>query len=184
MTAEGVAILFVVVAVGVAVGALVIHEARQRRRDAVLIGLLSSFGPAVVEGKRDPHSLVAWAEVARTARLVFPDAFCRLDNAAGGRFPFSPTSIDAAHARWTADWLAWERQHDLEYKNRANQAEGDVLATDREGSEELRSRLAAITQEKLQTYQDRYEHYVRVGKAIAALAESSDTERDAPRPST
>lgn len=158
--------LLIVVVAGI--GALHLLDARRRRHDAILIGLLSSFGPAVVAGKSDPEHLVAWAEVTDTARALFPEAFARLDAAAGGRFPFSQELIEAAHSRWTADWLAWERQHDLEYRQRTNDAESRVDASD---GEVLRDRIAAITQEKLQTYQARYEHYVRVGKAIASLTE-------------
>lgn len=170
MTAELVGVLFV--AVAATIGGLMVREARQRRRDAVLLGLLSSFGPAVAAAKQDPHDLVAWSEVAQTARSLFPNAFQRLDSAAGGRFPFSGKLIEATHARWTADWLAFERQHDLEYKRRSADAEAEALASGIEEGEGLRTRLAAITQEKFQTYQDRYEQYVRVGKAIAALGES------------
>ena len=160
------------VAVVAGIGLLVLLEVRHRRRDAVLVGLLSSFGPAVAAGRADPERLVAWADLARTARRVFPEAFTQLDLAAGGRFPFSRELIEEAHARWTADWLAWERQHDLEYKRRASDAEAAVAGS--ETADTQRERLAAINQEKLQTYQDRYEHYVRVGKAIAALNEGND----------
>ena len=153
-------------------GALVAREARRRRRDAVLMGLLSGLGPAAAAGRVDPERLVAWTEVVRAARRLFPDAFAELDAAAGGRFPFSQELIEAAHARWTAEWLAWERQHDLAYRQRTREAETSPEASGADG-EALKERLAAITQEKLQTYQDRYEHYVRVGKAIAALEEGA-----------
>ncbi len=39
------------------------------------------------------------------------------------RFPFGPDQIQNAHARWTADWLAWELVHDTEYKLKAAAAE-------------------------------------------------------------
>ena len=163
-------VLALIVAV---LGILVVREARQRRRDAVLLSLLSALGPAVLDSKASPERLVAWAEVARTARSLFPDAFTQLDAAAGGQFPFSQQLVEAAHARWTADWLAWERQHDLKYKQRAAEVESEHEAAGESERNALRDRLAAITQEKLQTYQDRYEHYVRVGKAIAALDEKT-----------
>lgn len=168
--------LLVVVVAGV--GIVVLVEIRRRRRDAALLDLLSSFGPAVAAGRADPEQLVAWADVARTARSLFPDSFARLDAAAGGRFPFSRDLIEAAHARWTARWLAWERQHDLEYRRRTNEAESQPTQDAEEG-DLRRQQLAAIAQEKLQTYQDRYEHYVRVGKAIAALNED---DRPSPDP--
>ena len=169
MSAPLLGVLIVAVA---GIGALAIREARQRRRDAVRIGLLSTFGPAAVAGKADPERLVAWAEVVQTARRLFPDECAELDAAAGGHFPFSPELIEAAHARWTADWLAWERQHDLEYRRRAREVEAMADTQTAGDPDAIRERLAAVTQEKLQTYQDRYEHYVRVGKAIAALEEN------------
>lgn len=149
-------------------------EARRRRRERLLLELLAAFGPAVAAARADPQRFVAWSEVARTARALFPGAFAQLDAASGGRFPFSRAAVEAAHARWTADWLAWERRHDIEYKERAAAAESALAQAGDEQAEALRARLAAVNQEKLQTYQERYEQYVRVGKAIAALEEPTD----------
>ena len=154
--------------------ALLLTEMRWRRQEATLLQLLAAFGPAVAAGHADPERFVAWSEVARTARALFPEAFARLDAASGGRFPFSRQAVEAAHARWTADWLAWERRHDLEYKERAAAAESALAEADKDAAEALRARLAAVNQEKLQTYQDRYARYVRVGKAIAALEDGTD----------
>lgn len=153
--------------------ALIASEARRRRRDRILLSLLATLGPAVAAGRTDPERLVAWSEVARAARALFPEAFARLDAAGGGSFPFSRAAIAAAHARWTADWLAWERRHDLEFKQRAAAVEAELAEATGGEAEQVRARLAAVNQEKLQTYQDRYEHYVRVGKAIAALEDRS-----------
>ena len=157
-----------------ALGLLLLLEARRRRREQVLLQLLSGLGQAVVAARSDPEALVAWAEVARTARAAFPEASAKLDAAAGGRFPFSRELIEAAHARWTADWLAWERQHDVEYKERVAAAEQALDAAPEGGQAALQLRLAAVNQEKLQTYQEHYEHYVRVGKAIGAIGETLD----------
>lgn len=173
MTGAGLLAVVVLLAAGVGV-ALLLPELRRRRREQALLQLLATFGPAVAAGHADPERFVAWSEVARTARALFPDAFARLDTASGGRFPFSRQAVEAAHARWTADWLAWERQHDLEYKERAAAAESALAGADPDAAEALRARLAAVNQEKLQTYQDRYERYVRVGKAIAALENGPD----------
>ena len=155
-------------------GAALLLDVRRRRREQALLQLLAGLGPAGVAARSDPEALVAWAAVARAARNTFPEASARLDAAAGGRFPFSRELVEAAHARWTADWLAWERQHDLEYKERAAAAESALAKADGDAVETLRARLAAVNQEKLQTYQDRYARYVRVGKAIAALEDGSD----------
>ena len=65
--------------------------------------------------------------------------------------------------------MSWERQHDLDYKQRASTAEAELTRAGETDAATVRARLAAIDQEKLQTYQERYEEYVRVGKAIAAL---------------
>ena len=163
----------VLLAAGLGV-ALLLPELRRRRQEATLLQLLATFGPAVAAGQADPERFVAWSEVARTARALFPEAFARLDAASGGRFPFSRQAVEAAHARWTADWLAWERRHDLEYKERAAAAESALAQAEGDAADALRARLAAVNQEKLQTYQDRYERYVRVGKAIAALEDGVD----------
>ena len=173
MTGSGLLAIVVLLAAG-AGGALLLSELRQRRRQQTLLQLLATFGPAVAAGHADPERCVPWSEVAQTARALFPEAFARLDAASGGRFPFSRRAVEAAHARWTADWLAWERQHDLEYKERAAAAESALANADGEAAAALRARLAAVNQEKLQTYQDRYARYVRVGKAIAALDDGVD----------
>ncbi len=153
---------------------LLLSELRRRRQEAALLHLLATFGPAVAAGQTDPERFVAWCAAARTARALFPEAFARLDAASGGQYPFSREAVEAAHARWTADWLAWERQHDLEYKERAAAAEAALEEAAGDAAEALRARLAAVNQEKLQTYQDRYARYVRVGKAIAALEDGGD----------
>ena len=158
--------------------ALLLLEMRRRREEQALLQLLSGLGPAAVAARADPEALVAWAAVARAARGLFPAASARLDAAAGGQFPFSREVVEAAHARWTADWLAWERQHDLEYKERAAAAEQALDAAAEDDAAALQLRLAAVNQEKLQSYQERYEHYVRIGKAISAIGEQLETGAD------
>ena len=91
-----------------------------------------------------------------------------LDRATGGTFPFSPEQIEAAHAQWTADWLAWELAHDTEYKLKAAIAEQE-LDGDRRGGPRRAARLDAIEREKLDLYQRRYADYVRTAKALQAL---------------
>ncbi len=85
----------------------------------------------------------------------------------GIAFPFGSERIQAAHAQWTADWLAWERTHDAEYKLKAAAVEEELARS--EGSPLVRARLDAIEREKLERYQRRYEEYVRIGKALQAL---------------
>ena len=87
---------------------------------------------------------------------------------AGGAFPFSHDRLQSAHAQWTADWLAWERTHDAEYKLKAAVVEQDIAVAG--SSAVLRARLDAVESEKLDLYQRRYQEYVRVAKALQALA--------------
>ena len=157
------------------IGALFLVEMRRRRLEQTIQNLLAALGPGVVAARADPEALVAWAEVARVARGAFPEACARLDAAAGGRFPFSHDLVEAAHARWTAEWLAWEQQHDVKYKERMAAAEQALDAAGEDEAAACQLRLAAVNQEKLQTYQERYEHYVRVGKAIGAIGDQLGT---------
>ena len=150
------------------IGVVLVRELRERRREDLRIRLIAVFAPAIAQARADPRGLVAWAEVARVTRKLFPEAFHRLDAVCEGRFPFSAALVEAAHAKWTSEWLAWERQHDLDYKRRASAAEAELSRAGETDPATVRARLAAIDQEKLQTYQERYEEYVRIGKAIAA----------------
>src|SRR5262249_23550026 len=89
-----------------------------------------------------------------------------IDRAAGGAFPFTPADLQAAHAQWTTDWLAWERAHDAEYKLKAAAAAAEAAAA---ASDVARGRLDAVENEKLDLYQRRYSEYVRIAKALQAL---------------
>lgn len=131
--------------------------------------LLATFAPAVGAAEADPRAILAWQPLARTARQLFPEEFALLDGASGGRFPFPPDRVQAAHARWTADWLSWERTHDAEYKLKAASLEHELAASG--GSPIVRARLDAVDREKLDLYQRRYEEYIRVARALQALTE-------------
>ena len=163
-----------VVAVGVA---LLLREMRHRHRDSTVLKLIGIFGPSIARVQVEPRELPAWAGVARSARRVFPEAFSRLDAAGRGSFPFSSQFIEGAHARWTAVWLAWEREHDLTYKRLASEVEVELAQASSEQARLLEARFGEIEQEKLQRYQERYEEYVRIGKAFAALEQSSGDAR-------
>jgi hypothetical protein len=142
-------------------------EARARDRTATLLQL---FAPAIAGARTDPRAYVVWQPIARTARQLFPDECAALDRAAGGAFPFAAGEIEAAHAQWTADWLAWERAHDSEYKLKAAQAHADLVAAG--GSDAARGKVDAVEREKLDLYQRRYTEYVRIAKALQALTSS------------
>jgi hypothetical protein len=150
-------------------GVKIARELRLSREQAARIRsveLMSVFAPGVAAVAADPRALVAWHPMAARARKAFPDLFTPLDQP-GSPFPFSPEQIQAAHARWTSEWLAWERGHDAEFKLRASAAEADLAAS---GNSPLaRARLEAVEREKLELYQRHYEEYVRVAKALQAL---------------
>ena len=139
------------------------HSALAARR----LQLLRLFAPGVAAAADDPRALLTWQPVASTARNLFPDDFAEIDRAAGSTFPFSREQIEAAHARWSTDWLAWERTHDAEYKLKAAAAEEELRQSP--GSGVLRARVESVEREKLERYQRRYEEYTRVSKALKKL---------------
>jgi hypothetical protein len=147
------------------------RAAREQAERAYSLQLIALFAPGIVAAIDDPRALLAWQPLATTARRLFPKQFAELDRASGATFPFSVEQIQAAHARWTADWLAWERAHDGEYKLRASVVEEEM---GRSGASALgRARLDAIEREKLDRYQRRYEDYTRVSKALQSLLAAS-----------
>ena len=133
-------------------------------RRAQLLALLT---PGLAAAERDPRALLATHSLARLVRRLFPDDAAALEREAGGAFPFSREQVQAVHSQWTAEWLAWERTHDGEYKRKAAEAEEALRASG--GSAAMRAKLESIEREKLDLYQRRYEEYVRVAKALQAL---------------
>lgn len=129
--------------------------------------LLTLFAPALVETQRDPRAFLVWQPIAKAARQLFPAEFAALDRAAGGTFPFPAERIEAAHAQWTADWLAWELAHDTEFKLKGAVAEHELAAQG--GASVARARVDAVEREKLDLYQRRYAEYVRTAKALQSL---------------
>jgi hypothetical protein len=121
------------------------------------IALMALFAPAIESAEQDPRALIVWEPIARHARTVAAAEMATLERALGVPFPFPPDAVQGAHARWTADWLAWEQTHDAEYKLKAKEAASD------------RAKLDLVEREKLDRYQRRYQEYVRVSKALQAL---------------
>jgi hypothetical protein len=148
------------------VGAL--EAARQELARARALDILRTFAAAPGEAVADPRALLIWEPLARAARQLYPEEFGSIDRAYGATFPFGADRIQGAHAQWTADWLAWERSHDADYKLKAAVVEEDLSKSG--GSSVVRGRLEAVEQEKLELYQRRYAEYVRVAKALQALA--------------
>jgi len=144
-----------------------LQASRDRATDARALDLLAIFAPGIAAAADDPRALLTWQPLAAAARALFPDAFRALDRASGARFPFSSDQLQAAHARWTADWLAWEQAHDAEFKLKAAAAEAELAASG--GDPFARARFDAVEREKLALYQRRYADYVRIAKALQAL---------------
>lgn len=145
-----------------------LEASRQQEGAARTLTLLQTFTPAIAEAARDPRSLLTWVPAAKTARALYQKEFAELDRATGGTFPFGSDQIQAAHSRWTAEWLAWENAHTSEYKLKAAVADEEFKASG--GSTVMRARVEAVEREKLELYQRRYEEYVRVAKALQALS--------------
>ena len=163
-----------IVAGAVAWGALQIAAAvragQARGGGDQVAALLALFAPAAVATQQDPRAFLVWQPIAKASRQLFPDAFASLDRATGGTFPFSRERIEAAHAQWTADWLAWELSHDTDFKLKAAAAEHELAGQG--GSSLARARLDAIEAEKLDLYQRRYADYIKTAKALQTLITS------------
>jgi len=147
-----------------------VAELRAARTEATRTGALAvlhTFSAGIAAAQSDPRALITWVPLARAARQLLPAEFALLDAAAGGPFPFSAERIQAAHAQWTAEWLAWERAHDGEYKLKAAVLEHDLAAGE---SAMVRARLEAVEREKLDLYQRRYQEYVQIAKALQSLS--------------
>ena len=163
-------ILLLLATVIAVVGSLGVVEIRRYRREQLLVGLLGIFGAALARGRENPRELVGLVDVAIATRKLFPKTHLELDTISGFSFPFPPDLVEGAYVRWTAEWLAWERQHDLVYKRKAGEIEAELDHCEREAASLTRMRLATIEQEKLQLYQQRYEEYVQVGKVLGSLS--------------
>src|SRR5262249_44746084 len=135
---------------------------------ARVLELFTAFAPSAEAAAGDPRAVLVWEPLARTARALFPEEFARLDSAGGAPFPFGRERIEAAHAQWTSDWLAWEAAHDAEFKLKAAALQEELNSGT--SSPSLRARLEAVEREKLDRYQRRYQEYVRVAKALQQLS--------------
>ena len=143
------------------------HRGQAPARPADLMAL---FAPGIAAAANDPRALLTWQSLATAARALYPEEFAALDRGAGGSFPFSVAQIEDAHAHWSADWLAWERNHDAEYKLKALTLRHEL--GDGTANPYGRARLEALEREKLDSYQRRYEEYTRTAKALQALIKS------------
>jgi hypothetical protein len=154
-------------------GLRIVGELKRAREEAArgrTLQVLAAFSPAVAAAQSDPRAMLTWAPLARSARAIAPAEFAAIEGASGAAFPFGDAQVQAAHAQWSADWLAWERTHDAEYKLKAAMVERELDASG--GSPAVRARLDAVEGEKLDLYQRRYAEYVRVAKALQALSKT------------
>lgn len=168
----GIAVLVISGAI-VWLGLSVVAELKSLRREmerSRLLDLITTFREAA-GAAADPRGVLMWEPTARAARQLFPAEFAQLDRVSGSTFPFGRATIEAAHAKWTADWLSWERTHDAEYKLKATIAEQELAGTADQAV--VRARLDAIEHEKLDRYQRRYEEYVKLARALQALVPGS-----------
>ena len=166
-------ITLIVIAVVLAGLAVVLAERHRRacraeHGERIAALLLTSVAPAVA--RAEPRELLAWRSAADAARQLFPEAVAVIEAGTGERFPFPRAVVEDAHAHWTADWLAWEQHHDTEYRERAAALEVERhAAAGGDAATAVRAKIGALEDEKLQTYQRRYEEYVRVGNGLIAL---------------
>jgi hypothetical protein len=144
-----------------------LQAARTEATRTRALAVLQALSPGIAAAHSDPRALMTWVPLARAARQMLPAEFALLDAAAGGSFPFSAERIQAAHAQWTAEWLAWERAHDAEYKLKAAVLDRELASGD---SAMVRARLEAVEREKLDLYQRRYQEYVQIAKALQSLS--------------
>jgi hypothetical protein len=147
----------------------VTRELRQLRRANAVNAMLQTFGTAQAAVLGDPRQLLVWYPLARAARQLEPEAFAALDAATGRSFPFSRADAEQAHAKVSSDWLAWEKAHDEEYRIKAAEAERVLAACSGDAAAVAKARLDRIQHEKIERYQQRYEDYIRTGKALQAL---------------
>jgi hypothetical protein len=151
-------------------GLLIVRALDTMRADTTrtrTLQLMAAFAPGIAAAAADPRAILTWQPLALRARTIFRDEFATLDAAAGESFPFSNDALQTAHARWTADWLAWEQAHDAASKLKAATAASELAASG--GSALMRARCDAVEREKLEVYQQHYADYVRVAKALQAL---------------
>ena len=166
MTTILIAILCALLALIVVV--LLLRFDQQRQHEERLTAFLVAAIPPLLP-TNDPRVILGWANSFNTIRKLFPVTIKRIEQISGRSFPISDDFIDAAHARCTAEWLAWERKHNAEYQEKTALLEADIAATDRMADPEIRAKYARLEDEKLQSYQQRYEEYVSIGKALAEL---------------
>ena len=157
----------VVAAIGLAMTVYERRVRKQEHKEQLMAVLLTASAAAIA--RAEPRELLAWQSTAKTVRRLFPDVVAELESKGGESFPIPRKVAEDAHAKWTAEWLAWESQHDAEFRKRTSVLEAELKAGGHEHSPDGHARIAALEDEKLQSYQRRYEEYVQVGKGLTDL---------------
>ena len=157
----------VVAAIGLAMTVYERRVRKQEHKEQLMAVLLTASAAAIA--RAEPRELLAWQSTAKTVRRLFPDVVAELEAKGGESFPIPKKVAEDAHAKWTAEWLAWERHHDVEFRKRTSVLEAELKAGGHEHSPDGHARIAALEDEKLQSYQRRYEEYVQVGKGLTDL---------------
>ena len=162
---------FIVAVVGLA---MTIYERRVRKQehnDQLMVVLLT--GAAAAVGRAEPRELLAWHATADVVKRIFPEVIADIESKGGESFPIPRKVLEDTHAKWTAEWLAWERQHDADFRKRTSVLQAELEATGHEHTPDGHARMAALEDEKLQSYQQRYEEYVLVGKGLTGLLDGN-----------
>ncbi len=162
---------FIVGAVGLAMTVYERRVRKQEHKDQLMVVLLT--GSAAAVARAEPRELLAWQSTADVARRLFPDVIADIESKGGESFPIPRKVIEDAHAKWTAEWLAWERHHDADFRKRTSVLQAELEATGHEHTPDGHARVAVLEDEKLQSYQRRYEEYVQIGKGLMGLLDGN-----------
>ena len=68
---------------------------------------------------------------------------------------------------------ARERHHDADFRKRTSGLEAELQTAGQVHTPDGHARIAALEDEKLQSYQRRYEEYVQIGKGLADLLDGN-----------
>ena len=161
----------VVAAIGLAMTVYERRVRKQEHKEQLMAVLLTASAAAIA--RAEPRELLAWQSTAKTVRTLFPDVVAELESKGGESFPIPKKVAEDAHAKWTAEWLAGESHHDVEFRKRTSVLEAELKAGGHEHSPDGHARIAALEDEKLQSYQRRYEEYVQVGKGLTDLLDGN-----------
>ena len=144
------------------------RELKRQHRERLAAMFVTGLVPVVA--RSDPQELIAWSGAIGMARAMYPEIVENLDAASGGQFPFTSELIEKAHSKWTTEWLSWERKHDTEFKERTREVLAHSGSFGDSMSQGDRAKLDSIEDDKLQSYQRKYEEYIRIGNALSALS--------------